>query len=54
MNEYLKKTDILTMLDLNKSKWLEIKGNEQDITRKNFIDNVILVYEWIIGDVEKM
>lgn len=59
MRDTLEKVDILKMLDLNVNKWREIKGNEakghkQDVTHENFIDNVILVYEWIIRDVERM
>jgi len=53
-NEYILKHDILTKLDTQKSKWLEIKGKDQNVTQENFIDNVILVYEWILNDIEKM
>ena len=28
------------MLSLNKAKWLELKGKEQDATHENFISNV--------------
>lgn len=53
-NDYILKNDILKMLDLQKCKWVDIKGSDQDVTQKNFIDNVILVLEWIMGDIEKM
>ena len=54
MKNTLEKSDIIKMLDTNASKWRELKGREQDVTHENFIDNVILVYEWIIRDVERM
>ena len=39
---------------MEKNKWLAIKGHDQDVTQENFIDNVLMVYEWIISDVERM
>lgn len=54
MNDSKFKQDLLKKLSLDKCKWLEIKGKEQDVTQENFIDNVILVYDWIMSDVEKM
>ena len=46
--------DILNMLDSHKRKWEEIKGPDQDVTHENFIDNVLLVLDWVIKDIEKM
>ena len=53
-DDYILKTDVLKMLDLKINKWRELKGQRQDVTHENFIDDVILVYEWVIGDIEKM
>lgn len=53
-NEYIKKYDILNMLDLKKAKWSELKSNEQDVTHENFIDNVLLVLDWVMKDVESL
>ena len=58
-NEYIIKHDLLINLENQKSKWMEIKGKDrkgkgQDCTHENFIDNVLLVYEWILSDIEKM
>ena len=49
-DEYIKKNDILKMLDLHKNRWLEVKGEEDD----SFVDNVLLALDWIIDDIEKM
>lgn len=54
MKNTLEKNDIIKMLDTNANKWRDLKGHEQDVTHENFIDNVILVYEWIIRDIERM
>ena len=54
MNEYIKKNDLLKDFTLQRDRWKQIKNKDQDVTQENFIDNVILVYEWIIGDLERM
>jgi hypothetical protein len=54
MNETIKKEVIISRLLMEKEKWMAIKGHSQDVTQDNFVDNVLLVYEWIISDVEKM
>jgi len=54
MNEYIKKNDLLKDFALQRDRWKQIKNKDQDVTQENFIDNVILVYEWIIGDLERM
>ena len=54
MTDTIRKDDIIKKLDMEKDKWKAIKGHDQDVTQENFIDNVILVYEWIISDVLKM
>ena len=55
MNDgYILKSDVLKMLALQKNKWQEIKGNDQDVTVENFIDNVMLTLDWVISDIEKM
>jgi len=51
-NEYILKTDILKMLDLKKNKWSELKGKGHDVTHENFIDDVLLVLDWMIKDIE--
>lgn len=53
-NEYISKVDVLKMMVLNKNKWLEIKGNYQDVTQENFVDNVIWAFDYIMKDLEKM
>ena len=50
--EYILKTDLLKMLALKKSKWCDMKGQHQDVTHENFIDDIILAFDWIINDVE--
>ena len=47
---------VLDMLNDKKAKWEELlKENScQDVTHKDFITNTILVFEWIISDVEKL
>lgn len=54
MSDNTLKQEILKKLSLDKCKWLEIKGKKQDVTHENFIDNVILVYDWIMSDIAKM
>ena len=56
MTDTIRKNDLIKRLDMEKDKWKAIKGHNQnqDVTQENFIDNVILIYEWIIKDVEKM
>ena len=54
MLDTIRKDDLIKRLDMEKDKWIAIKGHDQDVTQDNFIDNVILVYEWIISDVERM
>jgi len=53
-NDYILKVDLLKMLDLKKSKWCELKGKNQDVTHENFIDDIILAFDWIINDVENL
>jgi hypothetical protein len=53
-NEYILKTDILKMLDLKKNKWSELKGKGHDVTHENFIEDVLLVLDWLIYDVENL
>ena len=48
------KQEVLEMLSSNKDRWQELKGKEYDTTHENFIDDVLLVYEWVIKDIEKM
>ena len=52
-NEYILKTDILKMLDLKKNKWSSLKGKGHDVTQENFVDDVLLVLDWIMCDIEK-
>ena len=56
MTDTIRKSDLIRKLYMEKDKWRAIKGHDsnQDVTQENFIDNVILIYEWIIKDVEKM
>ena len=54
MNTTIEKKDLLEYLALNEAKWKERKNLGQDVTHENFISDVILVYQWIIMDVEKM
>jgi len=54
MNDTIRKEEIVSKLLKEKEKWMAIKGHDQDVTQDNFVDNVLLVYEWIIKDVEKM
>ena len=56
MTDTIRKCDIIKRLDMERDKWKAIKGhdNGQDVTQENFIDNVILVYEWLIDDIQKM
>lgn len=54
-DEYIKKGDLLKDFDLKLARWKELKekGNH-DVTHENFIDDVILVYQWVLRDVERM
>ena len=52
MNNF--KHEVLEMVSLNKAKWLELKGKEQDATHENFISNVILTLDWVIRDIGNM
>lgn len=55
MNEYIKKGDLLRNFDLKLAKWKEYKEKgHQDVTHENFVDDVILVYEWVLNDIERM
>ena len=54
MNDTIKKERIINHLLMEKQKWEAIKGHDQNVTQENFIDNVLLVYEWFISDIEKM
>ena len=55
MKDTLVKVDVLKMIDLNINKWQEMKGRgSYDVTHENFIDDVILVYQWVLRDVERM
>ncbi len=53
-NDYLTKGALLKMLEAKKAKWRELKDKHQDVTYENFIDDVILVYSWVIDDVIRM
>lgn len=52
--ESIPKNEILKMLSLKKNRWMELKDREQDVVHENFINNVLLVLDWIVSDVEKM
>jgi len=58
MTDTIRKDELLKRLDMERDKWKAIKRHDQDVlqdvTHDNFIDNVILIYEWVIRDVEKM
>ena len=58
MTDTIRKDELLKRLDMERDKWKAIKRHDQDVsqdvTQDNFIDNVILIYEWVIKDVEKM
>ena len=55
MEETLKKKDVLEMICLNINKWPELKmKGTHDVTHENFIDDVLLVYQWVLRDIEKM
>ena len=58
MTDTIRKDELLKRLDMEREKWKAIKRHDQDVsqdvTQENFIDNVILIYEWVIKDVEKM
>ena len=53
-NTTIEKNDLIRLLSLKSSQWKELKGQYQDVTQENFIDNVILVLNWVMSDVEKM
>ena len=54
MTDMIRKDELLKRLDMERDKWKAIKGREQDVTQENFIDNIILIYEWVISDIERM
>ena len=54
MNKTIEKDDLLKLLSLQSNQWKELRGQFQDVTQENFIDNVILVLSWVMRDVEKM
>ena len=55
MSDTIKKVDVLKMLDLNINRWKELKTQgSYDVTHENFIDDVILVYQMVHRDVERM
>lgn len=51
---YILITDVLKLITLKKNKWMEIKGQDQDVTQENFVDNVIWALDSVISDIEKM
>ena len=51
---YILITDVLKLITLKKNKWMEIKGQDQDVTQENFADNVIWALDSVISDIEKM
>lgn len=58
MANTIDKKELLMMLSLKKSKWVEIRekerNGEQDMTHENFINDVILTLDWVINDVTNM
>lgn len=58
MTDTIRKDELLKRLDMEREKWKAIKRHDQDVsqdvTQENFIDNVILIYGWLISDVERM
>lgn len=58
MTDTIRKDELLKRLDMERDKWKAIKRHDQDgtqdVTHDNFIDNVILIYEWVISDIEKL
>jgi len=56
MTDTINKQELLKMLTLKKSKWLEIKEKkeEHDVTHENFISDIILAFDWIINDVTNL
>lgn len=55
MGDTLNKVEVMEMIGLNINKWTELKGKgSYDVTHENFIDDVILVYQWVLRDIEQM
>lgn len=54
MREYIRRDDLLEMLNEKKNQWRSLKKEGQDVTHENFIDNVVLALEWVIDGVEKL
>lgn len=52
--DYILITDVLKLITLKKNKWMDIKGQDQDVTQENFVDNVIWALDSVISDIEKM
>ena len=53
-NILLSKNEILRHFDLKKNKWYDIKDKSQNVVQEDFINNVLLVLDWVISDIEKM
>lgn len=52
--DYILKTDVLKLITLKKNKWMEIKGQDQDVMKDDFVDNVIWALDSVITDLEKI
>ena len=53
-NEYISKEEIIKWLDSNVEAWSRLQGRQQDVTTENFVENALLVYRWIISEVENL
>ena len=47
------KDEILNLINKHKDRWKSIKGNDQDVTHENFIDNVLWTLDMIACDFER-
>lgn len=46
-------SDLIDHFEKKIKEWKDLKGNHYDVTHENFIDDVILVYEWVLSDIKK-
>lgn len=50
--EYILKEELMGILKNKAEAWGELQGKQQDVTTENFVENAVLIYTWIIGEVE--
>ena len=50
----INKAELLSHFDHERATWLAMKDKPQNVMHDKFIEDVILVLDWVLSDIENM